>query len=136
MYIKESGTISGNLHYYRAWLSLGCILVGVIIYLSLIPKPPKLSSIPDIDKIEHLLAYGVLMGWFSQIYLSRVSRIIWAVIFCLMGISLEIIQGLMGHRYFEYADMLANTAGVFLGLWISSRYCVGWLARLDRAMLR
>jgi glycopeptide antibiotics resistance protein len=32
-----------------------------------------------------------------------------------LGVCIEILQGLGGYRYFEYADMLANSGGVLMG---------------------
>ena len=37
-----------------------------------------------------------------------------------MGIALEFVQGWLGYRSFEVADMVANTIGVLLGLVIAS----------------
>ncbi|HZM35842.1 MAG TPA: VanZ family protein [Burkholderiales bacterium] len=72
------------------------------------------------DKVGHLLAYAALMFWFSQLYLSRSLRLIHAAIFLLMGIGLEVLQGISGLRTYEIMDMLANTAGVLLG-WLAAR---------------
>ena len=43
-----------------------------------------------------------------------------AVTLIAMGITIEYLQRATGYRTFEYADMLANTAGVTLGLILSS----------------
>jgi len=105
-----------ELRWFNFWRVAGWCWVIVVWYLSLTPKPP----IPDMgfafqDKVGHLLAYAFLMGWFGNVYHCRHARIVFAVIFILMGIGLEFLQG-MGHdRLFEYADMLANAAGVILG---------------------
>jgi hypothetical protein len=32
-----------------------------------------------------------------------------------LGVCIEILQGMGGYRYFEYADMLANSGGVLMG---------------------
>ena len=59
-----------------------------------------------------MVAYGVLMAWFCQLYRTRIY---YAAVFILMGIVLEIIQGQLGYRSFEVADMFANALGVLLG---------------------
>jgi VanZ family protein len=122
--------------YFPIWVVIGWALVGLVLYLSLTSNPPQVGDFPFIDKFNHFFAYSVLMGWFSQLYQSTKHQVIWAVGFCLMGVSLEILQGLGGHRYFEYTDMLANTAGVFLGWWLSRGWCAGWLVRVDQALSR
>jgi len=126
----------GKLTYLPIWILIGWLMLSLVVYLSIISKPPTILEFSSADKLEHLVAYSILMGWFTQIYTSRNKRIFMAIQFCLLGISLEILQGWGGHRFFEYMDMLANTAGVFLGWWISSKVCAGWLARFDQFLSR
>ena len=38
-----------------------------------------------------------------------------------MGVAVEILQGWSGYRYFEYADMLANSSGV-LAAWFAMHF--------------
>lgn len=84
------------------------------------------------DKIGHLLAYASLTGWFSQLY-ARFSMQLWIFLaFVIMGVGLEIIQGMGGVRMFEYADMLANTLGAVLGWVLSRTWLVGSLLKVDQ----
>lgn len=105
------------LNYRRAWLAGGWLLVGLVVYLSLTPHPPELSSLlfPHADKLEHGFAYASLSLWFCQIYLSGRHRAVLAVALIGLGIGVEFLQGLSGYRMFEVADMLANSFGVLLG---------------------
>ena len=111
-------------------------MVALVFYLSLIADPPTIVDFSFADKFQPLLAYSVLMGWFSQLYGSIKRQLFFAIAFCLMGISLEFLQAWGGHRYFELADMVANSAGVFLGWWLSRNWCSGWLYRIDSALSR
>lgn len=96
------------------WLTVGWLLVALVIYLSLRYEPAPL--IADVgDKLQHILAYSVLMLWFSSFYLSKISRIGYACGFLALGIALEFIQGWSGYRSFEIADMVADAIGVSLG---------------------
>ena len=99
------------------WLSIGYALVALAVYLSLTSSPvdPGLDF-PLVDKVYHAFAYFVLMAWFAQIYHGRFQRNLIAVVFIVMGISLEALQSFDPNRYFEFADMVANTAGVILAL--------------------
>jgi glycopeptide antibiotics resistance protein len=54
------------------------------------------------------------MFWFCVLYRPLRVRAMYAVGFIAMGIALEFVQGWLGYRSFETADMLANTAGVAL----------------------
>ena len=103
------------LRYFKLWLLLGWLIVGVVIALSLISKPPVDIPVRFGDKIGHVMAYSVLMGWFVQIYQSHKVLFIHALLFIATGVVLEFLQGYTG-RYFEYADMAANTSGVLLGM--------------------
>jgi VanZ family protein len=100
---------------HRVWLGFGWLWIVLVCYLSLMPHPPEPVSFKGVDKLEHLLAYVGLMLWFCQVYVTRAARIRVLVGLVALGVSIEILQGLGGYRYFEYADMLANTGGVLIG---------------------
>ena len=88
----------------------------LVVYLSLaninIPQPPSSSG----DKINHLIAYGVLMGWFGQLLIVWRHRMLFALVLILLGILMEYLQGIMGYRIFDWHDALANSLGVVSGL--------------------
>jgi VanZ family protein len=88
-----------------------CVLVSIVV-LSVMPSPPS-ADFESGDKVGHLLAYGVLMSWFASLYPAR--RPLLAIAFIGLGVALEFVQGALGYRTFEIADMVANTVGVLLG---------------------
>lgn len=98
----------------KACLAAGWAWAAAIVWLSLTPAPPDLD-IEHGDKLGHFAAYGLLMFWFSQLYLQRKARIAYAVGFVAMGIGLEFMQGQLGYRTYEVFDMYANALGVLLG---------------------
>ena len=87
-----------------------------MVYLSLarlqLPQVPSTIG----DKINHLLAYGVLMGWFGQLLTNWRHRMFCALALILLGISMEFLQGMTSYRFFEWQDALANSLGVVFGL--------------------
>ena len=107
-----------------SWLILGYGWVIAIFYLSLMPHPPEPVSFWGADKLEHALAYGLLMLWFCQIYRKRLSRLVLAVLLCGMGVAIEYLQGETAYRTFEYVDMLADVTGILLG-WVWARTSLG-----------
>lgn len=116
---------------YRAWWQgLGWLLVAAVAVLSLLPQPPQ-PPVLTWDKSHHLLAYGLLMYWFRQSFAPRWG---WVAFLVGLGVALEILQGLSGYRYFEWADMLANTLGVGCGLVLAATPAGRLLARLDRRL--
>src|SRR5918992_3871322 len=88
-------------------------MVGVVVWLSLTPSPPKVDF-EQSDKVGHLLAYSVLMFWFGQLYVRR-ARFSYGAGFVALGIVLEFAQNALGYRTLDLADMGANTLGVLLG---------------------
>lgn len=88
-----------------------------------------------LDKLEHMLSYFVLMSWFAQLYETKQSRIFYALFFIMLGVLLEILQGLGQTRFFEYADMLANTTGVMIGLALTKGKFKNTLSRLEYKLL-
>ena len=99
------------------WLTIAWLLVGSVVYLSLAPIAIELPAQGG-DKYAHVAAYAVLMLWFMQIYESRRTRGMIALGLIVLGVGLEYLQGYTGYRSFEYADMVADIAGVALG-WLA-----------------
>ena len=107
-----------------SWLALGWLWVAAIFYLSLMPHPPEPVHFWNADKLEHALAYSLLMLWFCQVYRQRASRMLLSVLLLAMGIATEYLQRETGYRTFDYADMLADAVGVLVG-WVWARTALG-----------
>jgi VanZ family protein len=133
---RPTSAVSYRYRFFRLWLWVGWALIGLVLYLSLTAYPPEVLHFAFADKWEHLLAYSVLMGWFGQLFLSNRNQIIYALGFCLMGVTLEFVQGWGGHRFFDVADMAANTLGVLLGWWLTRAVFAGFLLRVDQGISR
>lgn len=113
----------------RVWLAAGWLWVVGVWGLSLMPAPPQPFSFEFSDKLEHTAAYAFLMAWFSVVY-RGCARLRAAVALTAMGWAVEIAQGMSGYRYFEWADVLADAAGVALAAWGMHRFGDGWLNRM------
>lgn len=107
----------------KTWLACGWLGIVLIIYLSLTPHPPQPMEFESSDKLEHILAYGLVMLWFCQIYKERQAAITGIGLIAL-GIQMEILQGMTDYRSLEYADMLADSIGVVLA-WILAHTALG-----------
>ena len=123
------------LTYRRVWIALGTLLVVAICILSLMPRPPQIG-VPGEDKVFHILTYGVLMLWWSQILRPFKYRLGMATAFVTMGVVIEFLQGWSGWRSFDPQDMVANAFGVALGWFLFHTPAGALLARVDRALLR
>ena len=117
------------------WLSIGYGLVALVIYLSLTSSPVDMETgLPYEDKVFHAFAYFTLMAWFSQIYHDKFQRNVIAVIFVFMGMTLEYLQSFDANRYSEFADMIANTAGVALGFFMTLTGAKNILLRVEKVI--
>jgi VanZ family protein len=118
--INQQGTkaAEGVLRFKNIWRLLAYLFILVIIVLSLIPDPDKLTPFSASDKLMHALFYAVSMFWFGLCFKrERLFGIGTGLI--LLGIVLELIQGQTGYRTMSLYDIIANCAGVLIGLAIS-----------------
>ncbi len=107
-----------RLRYSKLWLALGVLFALVVVVASVIDLKP-VGDVLIQDKLMHLLVYGFLMGWFSQIYPSNVARLLLAIALIALGIGMEFMQGLVVFRQFETMDMFANALGVLIAWGLS-----------------
>jgi len=98
------------LRYLQFWLLLfGCLM------LSLMPQPPEAFDLAS-DKLWHALAYLVLYLSCRCAYRQRLGHA--SCFALLLGFSLliEVLQHFVPNREFSLLDMLANAAGLGLGI--------------------
>ena len=95
-------------------LGLGWGWAAAIVWLSLTPSPLPVDVAYG-DKLGHFGAYGLLMFWFALLYARWPTRVRYMIGFMAMGVGLEFLQGRLGYRTLDPADMVANTLGVLLG---------------------
>jgi VanZ family protein len=92
----------------------------LLIYQSLNPSPPELPEWPLADKMAHFMAYTWIMLWFGFIYKPGKKYILLGLSLVLLGVTLEILQGVSGYRSMEVWDASFNTLGVVAG-WLLAR---------------
>ena len=99
------------------WPTLWWLAVLLVVALSLVPTPQGLDLPRNTDKVQHLLAYGVLAAAAVQVFRPGRVLLLVAVGLCALGVMLEFAQGAMtAYRQAEPADALANATGVLLGM--------------------
>lgn len=124
-----------TLRYWPLWAMMGWVLAGAVIYLSLAPKPPEFPGPLHWDKLDHLTAYAVLMGWFAQLYRTPRMHAFLAGAFILLGAALELLQYATGYRTLDAMDMTANTLGVLLAWGLARTRFALALQFLERKLL-
>jgi VanZ family protein len=108
------------------WLTVGVAWWLLIAVFSLV-SPPHIPMAGGADKLYHAAGYGVLMGWWLQLFPR--ARLLLAVVFILFGVGIEVLQSFHPLRHFDVWDMLANSSGVLLA-WLLGR------APLDQLLYR
>ncbi|UCD71937.1 MAG: VanZ family protein [Syntrophobacterales bacterium] len=101
------------------WI-ISFLYMGLIFFGSSFPPPRGLPSIPFLDKVAHLVAFGILA---SLIYFAREKSgahvrpiFIPFLIAFLYGVSDEIHQYFVPGRNADVLDALADAAGGFVFL--------------------
>jgi len=113
----------------RLWYGCGIAMLLMVAIVSLVPVP--VSAEMTNDKLGHVILYFFLSGWFSLI----VPRpgLLWRVFLLLIayGALMELLQGMTAYRSLEFADGIANSVGVGIGLLVHFSPLRGLLIRLD-----
>jgi hypothetical protein len=123
------------LRYRKLWFSIGFGLVGLVIYLSLTPRPIDVGQVGEVS-FGHFLAYLTLMLWFAQLSRGWRAGLSIAAALVLMGVGLEYLQGLTSYRSFDPLDMRDNAVGVALGLAIGRTRLGHTLEWVERRIAR
>jgi len=111
-------------------LAIAVVVVGSLLPALLLPVVPAGG-----DKAEHLLGYGLLAAIAVQIFGARAVLIRAAIGLVLLGVALELAQGLLTTtRAMDPWDALANTAGVAIGMATAWAPLRDWLLRAERAL--
>ena len=114
------------------WYGVGALLLLAVKALSLMP----ISNTGVNDKLSHLVTYFVLAGWFGLLAADRVG-LAWAfVAMVAYGGLIELLQAMTPHRQAEWADLLANTAGAGIGIWLYFTPLRRLLLFVDRCLSR
>ncbi len=103
-----------KLTYLRLWLIPVIGYMTLVAVLCLIRLGGSESSIPYLDKIQHLIAYSVMGFLVSQVFQKK--EFIRAALVCFVfSFGIECLQGMTTYRSFEMADLVANLIGSSLG---------------------
>jgi len=125
-----------SFHYPRLWHTFGGLLVVLVVVLSLTPKAPVVLEVPGSDKVNHFLAYLIMMLWFSQLYRQPRLQFWIGVGLVALGACLELVQGLLVYRSADVLDGLSNGCGVFAGRFLVETRLGNSLTFLDGQLLR
>ena len=85
--------------------------------LALSPAPylPPLEIFNWWDKAQHAIGFGTLTVLAVLAY-PQVSEYRVAILLCLQGVAIEVLQYVGGYRFGDWQDAVADAVGVALGL--------------------
>ena len=86
------------------------------------------------DKWIHFILYFVLVSWFIQIYQQWSSQFLVLVLSIVLGMTLEVLQGMTGYRSFDYYDALSNSMGAASAFMLIKTPYSRLLYQLDRIL--
>jgi VanZ family protein len=119
-------------YHWRAILWIVVIAFACLMPGDKLPNMSFFSKIPHFDKIVHFMMYFIftlfLMSGFSRQYekTSAKAYIFSFILAFLFGILIELIQEKIGRSYDMY-DMIANTAGIMVSLFLFNP--IKWILR-------
>ena len=122
-----------ELRYRWLWLGSIWLLVLIIIVASLLPI--AVTETPGgADKLGHFISYLLLALFGAGIVPAERIPVVMARVF-VFGLVLEAAQAVLTvSRSAEWADVIANTAGVLVAWWLCAHGFAGW-ARCAEAWL-
>lgn len=123
------------LRHPKLWSAVGWLLVAAVIVGSLLPgRTLDALSFSLNDKALHMVTYCVLTLWFTGLYRRSLYLAIGGVLLVL-GVGLDLLQGLTRTRSLDPRDMVANALGIAVGLLLAYYLVGGWCQRLERRLL-
>lgn len=123
------------LNYLKIWQTIGYLLVILVITLSVISPSSNSELFKINDKIGHFFAYSILMGWFAQWHEKSHFKYL-AIVFIMLGISLEIVQTFLPERMGDVNDVIVNSLGVFVAWGLANTALGRILFHFENLILR
>ncbi|MEP1215159.1 MAG: VanZ family protein [Marinobacter sp.] len=102
------------LDYQPFWRATLVVSATAILYLATTSEPYPVPS-SDNDKLNHLLAF-LQLTIVTRLAWPGLSRIWIACGLLAFGVTIEVVQAQLPYRTFAVADIVADAAGIAIGL--------------------
>lgn len=99
------------------WVLVLWIAAGELLPLNSVPVRTAIAAVHS-HRNAHMLSYALLALW-PWIYERRETALAFGALAVSIGVALEFAQRLTPDRHFHVQDMLANAAGVAIGILIA-----------------
>jgi VanZ family protein len=123
------------LRYPQRWKIAGALILLIILAAAMAPAilpwlVGREPSVPNVDKWAHGIAFAMLALWFTGQY-ARSSYAWIAIMLLLYGLLIEVVQSFVPYRSAELADLVADGAGICVGLLVAALVTGGWSVRAE-----
>ncbi len=126
------------LRFSKLWIALSALLLVASLWIALKPITLEdeswlgwISFLTRSDKVIHVEAFLGLGAWFGSLAGPARWRSV-GVMLILYGALVEILQGLLtADRHPDIYDLVADVAGIALGLLAARWFGRNWLLRVD-----
>ena len=103
-------------------LLIAVAITLILVILSLIKIPAHNFGVTHQDKWQHCFAYFVLSISWLIVFYKKKKKLLVVVCCILLGVIIEILQNtLTSYRTGDYHDVIANSLGVLLGLFVVNK---------------
>lgn len=116
----------------RFWFTLAYAMLILLGVFSLIPAP----DIGGSDKLMHFFVYFIFSAGFCVLVKGNKQLVLLLIGLTAYGILLEVLQGMTGYRVMDTVDMLANSAGVLVGIFTRFTPLPDWFRNVERSLIR
>jgi VanZ family protein len=120
------------LRHENRWRLAGIVLLLVVLVATFMPNTWLTQSSKFLlsDKLLHLLTFLLLSLWFAGQYARSAY---WRLVLGLttFGVLIEVGQGMIPYRSAEWMDLVADIAGIGIGLIIATAGLGGWSLRFE-----
>ncbi|WP_424682029.1 VanZ family protein [Frateuria sp. YIM B11624] len=118
------------------WVALGAVLMAAVAALALLPAARQLNAmalaLPQGDKLLHVLAFAMLMGWWGNLYHRARQRLGVAAACLVFGLLIECAQWPHDPEDASVWDLAADALGLALGALLLRTPLAGVLACAER----
>jgi len=130
------------LRYAGRWRAASMMILLFVLAATMMPavwfwseRDSFLTWFSDVDKWLHGITFAILALWFAGQYRPRSYWRI-GIGLILFGFLIEGCQRLVTYRSADWFDILADTAGIVVGLSVAAAGLGGWSLRIEELYWR
>lgn len=108
------------------------LFFSALVSISVLAVLPDYSALPKVASFNDLLNHGVAFTTLTILYALAYHHSIQRIVWSLLGyaVLIEIVQAFLPTRFASVEDIVADSLGIALGIFILKRFKVSVLNRL------